>query len=526
MNRVTVFSNDVLYQLIAGVSLPTRAIRSSYGPQGRGVMLHRPPAVPEILFDGASIAREVLASGPVERQASYLLKEFLFDMDRDFGDGTSTLAIISDAILRIASPIIQAGGNAAILSDALINNAAQMAENLKAVAKNFDSECHIGPTVRSALKGELSLAQYVIDLDRRLGHEGQILVREATGRHISVKYLPGMTLPVTHASEAFRRDPVNSVDGYIEPWILLVDEKINDLGKLILILEGFAKNGKSLVVVCHAIQGMALTTLAMNIREAGLRATAVALPDVSFRNFDLLRDISILSGGAVISGKTGTSLKKLKPHMLGRLDRVEIRSNSTTFIGNAVDQNSLLAQQSEIRAEIDRGKYLSLDRERAEARLARLSGGIGELHVGGFSTADQKRNIMLFNKASSVLKAAKAGGVLPGNGEAYKIATGALNKNASGIDQLANSILTKALHAPAICLSADHDNSYTKLLQRDPPSVIKHSIPSLLDEKASQSLDTGVYDPLPIVTAAISRAVSFAAAILRCDLSIVQSKRE
>ena len=219
-----------------------------------------------------------------------------------------------------------------------------------------------------------------------------------------------MSLPAGHASELFFCQQAGRTDDFISPYVLLADLRISEFGKLVPVLEGFAKKDKSIVIFCRGIEGPALAALALNIRDAGLKATAIAIPDVSFRTLDILGDIQVVSDGTIVSDTLGQGLDSLRPDMLGRLSRVEVFANRCVLWGEASDSSLVTARAAEIRQEIKKNKYLSLDKERAELRLAHLIGSIAEMHVGKLSLSGQEQSLQVTERITRALLNARTGG--------------------------------------------------------------------------------------------------------------------
>src|SRR5689334_2591724 len=72
-----------------------RAVGASLGPDGRTILYARGPRDVAEAATGFAIAREMPTADGPRGTAPRLLKETLFAVDRDFGDGTARLALIA-----------------------------------------------------------------------------------------------------------------------------------------------------------------------------------------------------------------------------------------------------------------------------------------------------------------------------------------------------------------------------------------------------------------------------------------------
>ncbi len=517
------FSFEVRRRLIAGLSIPVRAIRSAYGPMARGVLFHRPPAVPQILFDGISIVREFQPRGTVERQGWAMLKETMYDLNRDLGEGASSLALITHGILVKSLPLIHAGYDPNILADRLLDLGHEIEAEIQIVGQPFRYDTHALSIAKSAADADLNVAHHVIALSRHLGPDGQVLVKEGTGLEVRDAVYPGMCLPAGLVSSALGKTGDAGSDCYDHPYILLCDETIEDFGGFTQILEGFSTSRKSLVIFARNFTGTALGTLVVNVQKGGLRAAAIVVPEVGDRIFDLLGDIAVLTGGEVVSERLGTCLQSMRPGMLGRAKRVEVRANQCVMICEAPDRRRLEMRKRAIRDEILRVRYLSYDKEKLETRLARLTGGVAEIHVGAHSTAEQKQVVRRYHKSLYALRSAQRSAVVPGGGATYALlASGIERQPQSGEGRAAAAaMLAWALRMPERQLTQsvgrdsgllhDAEGSYPQLSQR---------VFDVCERTYVDPYESGILDAAEVTREVIRRSISAAAIILRCEACV------
>ncbi len=529
MGQEIVFGQDARRRLVEGMSIPVRAIAAAYGPSGRGTVYHGPPAAPEILFDGLSIARELHPNDPVGRQGSKILYETMYDFNRDLGDGCSGLALITHGVLARSLPLVQAGYEPGLLAEALLELAGPIRSGLMTVSEPFEEERHAFALCRSAAGGSRKVAEEIVSLMGRLGPEGQVIVKEGHGIETHHTVYPGMSLAAGQLSPGLRRAESAESDHYDDPHVLLCDETIEDFGRLVPILEGFAKSKKSLVIVGRGVTGSALATLTVNVQKAGLKAAAVKVPEVGERVYEVLEDIAALTGGQVVSQRLGRSLQSLRPEMLGQARRAEVSASKCTFLCDAPDPSRVEARKQSIRAEIRRTRYLSYDKEKLEARLARLSGGVAEVLVGAYSASERKQEVLRYQKALHAYQSARRSSVVPGGGSAYAyLASQFENGRCKGAVGSADKVAAGAMAAAAL---RQPERQLIRSVESDPhlPRLVSGSRSDqplrVFDVHAgafASSSRAGVFDSAEIVAEAATRAVSAAATILRSEVSLAR----
>lgn len=523
MGRPVTIRGDGLGRLCLaqGIRLAAKAIAPSLGPKGRTVLLHRPPAAPTLLTHGYDIAREVAAScrGP-EVHGARILKETLFEVDRDLGDGTSAVALMMASIVSGAVAMAHAGLDMPELADALLG----LAPDLKTQIQSYRVDAsldEIALAVARTAAGDADIAERIGSLFLELGDDAVIQVQEGEGREIETDTRPGTTIEATLVSRSLSDEPDRIQVRLKDPYILVADEEIGDFGSLLPVLEGFATKQKALLIVARDVTGPALQALVRNKTEAGLRVAALKVASVAERGYDALEDLAIATGAELLSDRFGTDLRKMRPHMLGRADEAKIEQNFTTVIGGAARGDALETRRKEIRLRIARERYLSYDREQLELRLARLSRGFARLHVGGVTAADRSIRLTAARKAVAALQAARDG-VVPGGGTVLlRLASGLVPGQGDDMARLAARRLAREAlrQIPATMIGNAGADPLMWLGRiegaRKPGDGLDLETMALGDLRRA-----GILDPATVLGGTIERAFSAAATLLRADLLI------
>jgi chaperonin GroEL len=523
MGRPVTIRGDGLGRLCLaqGIQFAAKAIAPSLGPKGRTVLLHRPPAAPTLLTHGYDIAREVAASchGP-EAHGARILKETLFDADRDLGDGTSALALMMSSIVRGAVPLAHAGHDMAQVAGALLELAPELQKRIQSYRVDAAAD-EVALAVATTAARDADIAGRIGSLFLELGSDAVIQVQEGEGREIEADIRPGTTIEAALVSRHLSDDADRIRVHLKDPYILVADEEISDFGSLLPVLEGFATRQKALLIVARDVTGAALQALVRNKTEAGLRVAALKIASVTERGYDALEDLAIATGAELLSDRFGTDLRKMRPQMLGRADEVKVEQNFTTVLGGAAQGDALETRRKEIRLRIARERYLDYDREQLELRLARLSRGFARLHVGGVTAADRSIRLTAARKAVAALQAARAG-VVPGGGTVHlHLASGLASRRDGDMPRLAACRLAREAlrRIPATMIGNAGEDPLAWLgrieAARNPGDGLDLEAMALGDMRRA-----GILDPASILGATIERAFSAAATLLRADLLI------
>ncbi len=517
------FATDARAKMLKGVETLAKAVKVTLGPKGRNVILDKSYGAPKITKDGVSVAKEIELVDKFENMGAQLVKEVAQKTADKAGDGTTTATVLAEAIIREGCKAVAAGMNPMDLKRGIDMAVEAVVEDIKSRSKDIKTSEEIAQVGTISANGDRSIGEYLARAMEKVGNEGVITVEDAKGLETELDVVEGMQFDRGYLSPYFVTNPDKMTCEYENPFILLYDQKISNLQPLIPVLEAVVQSGRALLIVAEDIEGEALATLVVNRIRGGLKVCAVKAPGFGDRRKAMLQDIAILTGGQVISEELGMKIENVTLEMLGTAKKVEVNKDDTTIIDGDGEKDLIAARAAQIRKEID-VTTSDYDREKLQERLAKISGGVAVLRVGGASELEVKEKKDRIDDALNATRAAVKEGVVAGGGTALLYSIKALDKLApANQDQKVGiDIIRKACEAPIrqIAENAGVDGAVVagKLLEStDSNFGYNAQIGEYTD-----MVKAGIIDPTKVVRTALQDAASVGGLLITTEAMVTE----
>ena len=198
-----VFQPDASLSLQRGINLIVDAVRPTLGPIPRTVAVSQAldNKAPDLLDKGGLIARRI--SDLPDRDAdmgAMLLRQMLWQLYEDYGDGTATAAVIFQSIYNDGLKYIAAGGNAMRLREHLGECLAVTLNTLAELTKPIAGKTQLAQ-LAECICHDRELAEKLGEIFDFIGEHGQLDVRRGHTRDDRTQ------LHERHVLEARRRLP-------------------------------------------------------------------------------------------------------------------------------------------------------------------------------------------------------------------------------------------------------------------------------------------------------------------------------
>merc|ERR1712087_490572 len=371
---------------------------------------------------------------------------------------------------------------------------------------------------------DVEVGTLISDAMERVGKEGVITVQDGKTLDDELEVIEGMKFERGYISPYFITDAKTQTCVLDDPHILLVEKKVSSLQQLVPILESVIKAQSSLLIVAEDVESEALATLVVNKLRAGIKICAVKAPGFGDNRKATMQDLAVLTGGTVVSEEVGMKLEEVTPETLGKAKKITINKNDTVVLDGAGDTNALQERCELIRSSIESTKS-DYEREKLQERLAKLSGGVAVIKVGGASEVEVNEKKDRFIDALNATRAAVEEGIVPGGGKALLYCSTKLTDladNAPNMDQrIGIEIIQRALRAPLFTIAKNAGEEGAVIVGE----LLKEtSVNQGFDAQAGEYCDLvvkGIIDPTKVVRTGLVDAASVSGLLTTSEAMIV-----
>ena len=523
------FHEDARSALLSGVTKLAAAVKSTLGPRGRVAILDKGWGAPTVTKDGVSVAEEIELTDKYENLGAQLVKEASTKTSDAAGDGTTTATVLAEAIFKEGLRCVAAGNDAMAVNRGIEKAVAAIVEELKGLSRPVKADAkNVEDIIRVAsisANNDREVGEQLAEAFKRVGKDGVITIEEGKSLETTVEVVEGMQFDRGYLSPHFVTNPDEMECVLDKAFVLVYEDKISSVTKLIPLLEKVAKTKRPLLIIAEDVEGEALATLVVNKLRGVLQVAAVKAPGYGDRRKAMMEDIAILTGGKPIFKDLGIELDNVAITDLGTAKKIHIDADNTTIIEGAGASKDIQGRIEMIRREIEAATS-DYDKEKLQERLAKLAGGVAQIYVGAASEAELKEKKARYEDALHATRAAIEEGIVPGGGVALVRCRAALEKLKlkNEAEQVGVGVVYRAAAEPLMAIARNTGLE---------PGVVLHKVESqdgsfgfnALTEEFTDLVKDGVIDPTKVVRVALQNASSVARILLSTDCCISEKPK-
>ena len=520
------FSENARHSLLKGVDKLADTVKTTLGPKGRNVVLEKSYGAPDITNDGVTIAKSIDLEDHFENMGAKLVSEAAQKTNDIAGDGTTTATVLTQAIVREGMKNVTAGANPVGIRRGIETATKAAVDELHKISHKVSTKDEIAQVASVSSRSE-KVGEYISEAMEKVGNDGVITIEESKGMETELDVVEGMQFDRGYLSQYMVTDNEKMVADLDNPYILITDKKISNIQEILPLLENILKTSRPLLIIADDVDGEALPTLVLNKIRGTFNVVAVKAPGFGDRRKAMLEDITILTGGTVISSDLGLELKDTKIDQLGKAGKVTVTKDSTTIVEGAGSKDAISERVDQIKKQIA-DTTSDFDREKLQERLAKLAGGVAVIKVGAATETELKERKYRIEDALNATRAAVEEGYVAGGGTALVDVMKSIQGNVKGDSQDAQTgvnIVMKALGAPVRQIAENAGKDGAVILDH-----LEHEDPEIgynaATDKWENMVKAGIIDPTKVTRSALQNAASIAALLLTTEAVVADAPED
>lgn len=519
--------------IIDGVNILADTVKITLGPKGRNVGIEKEFAEPRLTKDGVSVAKEIFLEDKFENFGAQLIRSVASKTNDLAGDGTTTATVLAQAIVVEGHKAVGAGMNPMDLKRGIELAVDKVVATLKERSKEVSGAEEIIQVASISANGDRVLGEKIADAVQKVGRDGTITVEESRGHSLEIEVVNGFRFDQGFMSPYFATRQDKPICELENPYILVYDRKIGAIKRLVPLIEQVLKEQRPMLIIADDWEGDAVPTLVVNKLKSGFKVVAVKAPGYGALKTDLLHDIAASTGATLITEALGMQLEKTTLAHLGAAKRVVVTREHTTIIeGNGAQEevDKRIAHAKDALSKVDS----DFDKERMKDRIAKLTGGVAVIKVGGNSEVEVREKKDRIDDALNATRAAIEEGIVAGGGSALFHARSSLDflKGENPDQDMGITIIRKALEYPLkqIATNSGIDGAIVAgniQNPRKPDGTTNYNYGYDAQKGIyGDMFKAGIVDPTKVVRLALVDAASIASLLITTEAVIVNKPIE
>ncbi len=526
MAKKIYYEAEAREKVLSGAKQLYDAVKVTFGPKGKNVVIEKEYGAPVITHDGVTVAEAVELPSKDESLGeavgAKLIKTAAQKLNKVAGDGTTTVTVLTYNILSEANKLIAAGVNPMELRRGIEKAGAEIVTEIEKTAEKIEGDSKKVAEVATISAGDAEIGKLIAEVISKIGKDGVVTVEAGQGLEMEQEIVEGFSYDKGYASAFFVTD-VNRQEALFEkPLVLVTENKISAANDILPILEKCAQAGKKdLVIIAEEVSGEALSLLVLNKLKGVFNSLVLKAPSFGDRRKEIMEDIAILTDATVVSADKGLKLEEVGLEVLGSAAKVLATKDETTIIKGAGDKKAVADRIELIKSQAELAKS-DYEREEFEKRAAALLGRVAVIKVGGATETEIDEKKFRVDDAVAATKAALAEGIVTGGGVTLVNLAGKLSSEDAG-----TRIVKNALKAPFVHIMENAGLNAQALLAEVENAKPGMGVNVMMPEKGLVDLKkAGVIDPAKVTKEAVKNAVSIAATAITMGALICEIPEE
>jgi chaperonin GroEL len=538
-----VFGSVATDGMMAGARKLYHAVGSTMGPKGKNVIIDNGVTAPLITKDGVTVARSINLKDKLESIGANLIKEVAAKTNEAAGDGTTTATVLAYNLLQSGLKMKASGRLTSDLQKGIEWATKTVIDDLTRGAIQIAGDRESIINVGQISSRDRSVGELIADAVEKVGPNGLITIEPAKSTKTTLEVTDGLELSNGYVSPYFVTNQEKLTAELNNCLILVTTQKISTMKDILRVLEAIQTASKSLLIVADDIEGEALHALIVNKTNKIIKVCAIKAPAFGEHRHELLSDLALVTGATLIDSGFSKPLSSVGSAELGACNKVTV-SKSNTIIVSDVRNEAVRARIATLESAIDHARKnpgsLSDDKfEQLKTRLAKLSGGVAVVKVGGSTEVELFEKKDRVEDALNATLAAVQEGIHAGGGTALCLNAFKLSKRLPELSKTRSDdfcsgvrVVIEACQAPLKTIVSNAGNSPDVVLAQ-----LETNFNNDIAEMAGYGfnagtgvfcnlIESGVIDPVKVTRLALEYASSVAQLLLTTECVVFDAGNE
>ena len=533
MKKQIKIGSEARKKLVEGIDKLADAVVSTLGPNGRNVIFTDGYTVSSTK-DGVTVAKQIESvEDPYENLGVNMLKQAAIQTSNKAGDGTTTSTLLARELVKNGVQRLNDGANAVEIKRGIDSAVEEVLKELKSNVESISSESQLEQIATISANNDPKVGKLISRAIEKVGKEGVVHIEESKTGETYLEVVEGLQFNRGYKSPYFVTNNNTMSATLKDAYVLIADHRFTQVKELLPILEGVSNTNKSLLIIAEDIDGEALATLIVNKMRGTLKVVAVKAPDFGDRRKLILEDIAVLTGGTVFDKDKGMKLDKFNWEWFGSAQTITVTKEDTTIIDGGGTEENILQRAEELSSQIEKSET-PFEMEKLQERLAKFSGGVAVVHVGGSTETEMKETKDRVDDALHATKAALEEGIVPGGGIALmysrKVLEKSMKNKMSDSTKFGYKLVYDACSKPflQILVNAGYSEVDASMIAMNDLKGCKDFWTGYNIKECStvNMKHAGIIDPFKVTKQALLNAASISGTILLTEVAIVDIPEE
>jgi chaperonin GroEL len=492
------FDDDARNAVKVGIDLNCNAVKKTIGPKGRNAFLDD-YMQPKMTNDGDSISRILDLEDKFANMGSWLAKNTSAQTNEEAGDGTSTTAVLLQAIIDEA---FKRPENPMDIKRSLQEIGKKVEKWIAESAQEVKSNDQI-ENVAVISSESKEIGKLVAEVISHTGKDIPVTIEENNLPEVTYEVTNGLETKVGYMHPVWINNTERQTIEYDDIPVFACDRKINNLPELHTLLTQLNQQKiTNVLFLVSDIDNSVLGNFVLSKQMGAFNGVIVRVRGTE------LEDMASVAGATLISETSGIKFADIKLEHLGMVKRAIINETKTILIGTDSEKQKEAVDALKAKA---KGTTNIYERKSFLKRASAIQGGVVIIKVGGHTDSEKSYLKDKIEDAVNATRSALEEGLVEGGGMCLFRISNKIKGNSVG-----EEILRNALKAPLKAIVENAGKDYTHIVKK---LTGKKGYNASLDKNVDM-FKAGIVDPAKVTRCAFQNSLSSASNFITMGVAI------